>query len=445
MTRNFTRPGISDFELKELQGKRQILINPDWDDIEKSLNLVQKRTRKSQIEISDAKEAWNLFHDEGIEPTPLGIAHCPSSYGYDKEGTLLQIVDIAPELVGVVIGHEKTPPGMNTIIPVNAQRNNPRQWANEVITTFWTHLTDEEIQSIHEKAFLWAMEPGSLAQWNEQRRIQIKRRRRLQLQQLIKGTKPKYISEFSLAIQNISRDLKSARIEQISWREFQTKWMSIARRYQREFLGMIVKGHINRNSLENYVENQQRYALSLDFWSGQQKIFPVKQVVFRIESSKIIERIKMKGPNYKYLLGLVEMNELGPHPTTAKTIGWLRVHIDDNRKLCFIDEVQSDLMEDLYKLKSSESEEGNFAKEILKEIDDWHLHGFATVQHWSHSIGYKTGMHSLQSALNREQKGMTPSDRKWQMYYQTLIKHFKLVEILYKEYRGNIFIEPSFG
>ena len=444
MKREYTRPGLSSYFLKELLCKREILINPDWKEIESSLERVQRACRKNRLKPDDVKKTWKQFRRGGARSPSIGAIKCPNSYGYEMETTLFQVVEIAPDLTGVIIGREPTYPGTSTVIPISSGSNAPGKWQQQVVTAFWTHLNDQDIEEIHQKALVWLMTStenalNELGSTNPRRA----RRRELQLQRLFRGVKPEFVSEFSNELRNTVALLNRDNLERISWKEFQIARPSLSKRYQKDLLGFIRNGYISTEELQSYVDDHQRYGLSLDSWCGPQKTFRNSQIVFRITASRLYEAIGRKGTSYMKLISTIKSDsESSYHPTTTNTVGWIRVHVDDENKISFIDEVQSDVMEYLYEIVQSKDSNADIASEILKEIKDWHLHAFATVQHWSRSIGYTTAIHSKQSAFSGS-RNMTPSDRKWQTYYQSLIKGKQLVETAVHGYPGPIFLDTN--
>ena len=130
-----------------------------------------------------------------------------------------------------------------------------------------------------------------------------------------------------------------------------------------------------------------------------------------------------------------QRGQSSPHPVTPETVGWLRVHVDDLHRLVFVDEVQSDVIEDLLELGSGSNAE---ARKLAREWADWHVDGFSSVRHWAASIGYQVGLHSTDSA--KAIPGKTRSTRKWSLYYGTLIKRFELRLQPLDGYPGPIFV-----
>ena len=64
-------------------------------------------------------------------------------------------------------------------------------------------------------------------------------------------------------------------------------------------------------------------------------------------------------------------------------------------------------------------------KDYLQAVKLWHVHGMSCLMQWVSEIDYNLGIHSRESAKIAK-AGMTPSDRKWNIYYGALIKRFSL-------------------
>lgn len=445
LKRDYIRPGIFPGVKKELLGKREILINPDLEEIQKTLVQVQKSTRKNKLSTNDVQLVWNQFFEEGVQNPHAGQIRTPNNYGFDMEASFIQLVEITPDLTGVLISREMTPPGMNTILPISKHlENNPRIWVNEVITTFWTHLTDEEIELVYERGTVQAMaiEPEEANKYS----IYSPKRRDLQMQLLCRGNRPEFISELRKSLQDIAAKMTIENLENIAWHDFKKKWPSLSHRYQRDFHGLIRQGRLVKKDLLQFAAESlnDRYQLNLDFWRGPQRTFNTCQIVFRFGACSIWEVLAKKSRIHQEIVTKLQASsEISNHPTTRYTVGWIRVHVDDKNRICFMDEVQSDVMESLFIEKSENTKYAQVSAESLKEIEDWMVHGFATVQRWAYSIGYRIAIHSKDSAYNCETRDMTPSDRKWNTYYGSLIKHHKLELETFQNYPGPIFVEKK--
>ena len=118
------------------------------------------------------------------------------------------------------------------------------------------------------------------------------------------------------------------------------------------------------------------------------------------------------------------------------------VHIHPaTNHLIFIDEVQSDVMEWLW--AEARARQCQAAAVIARALQDWLFHGYATVQHWSHSIGYRLATHSKASAARKASQGMTTSEWKWNVDCHSLIDRYGLVERQVKGYPAPIRVEAG--
>lgn len=130
-----------------------------------------------------------------------------------------------------------TPPGMDTILPISVSiEDKPRKWINEIVTAFWTHLTDDEIEKVYQRGLLQTMANEGREVANSEHQI---KRRELQMQSLCRGNRPEFISELKNALLEIVSQMTDKDLVKIAWRDFQKKWPSLSKRYHREFLGLI--------------------------------------------------------------------------------------------------------------------------------------------------------------------------------------------------------------
>ncbi len=447
MARNFVRPEISRPFLKELLGKRQILINPDWADIRQALALVQKGCRTNKLAEPVVRQAWSEFQGSRQESARAGGFRCPLNYGYEMEGTLFQAVHITPTLTGVLVGRERAYPGDTCAFPVTASSETPVAWRNQLITAFWTHLTDAEIEALYRDTVIRLLtaeeafnQPGGTHErgyWARRQKL-----RALQLQQLFQGTEPGFVSEFSMALRTIATTLEALQISSVPWSQFKRQWPGFASRYQRDLLGLMQNARITLAGIRGYIDQNTTFGLSLDVWNGAQRLFSQPQIVFRLTAPAVFDALSRRNIRHQQLISrLMGMSENSLHPSTRHTVGWLRVHVDEMNQLIFIDEVQSDVMEWLW--AEARARQCKAAAEIARALQDWLFHGYATVQHWSHSIGYRLAMHSKASAARKAPQGMTTSERKWNVYYQSLINRHGLVERQVKGYPAPIRVEAG--
>ena len=440
MSRRTPREGLDKQDLRQFAGGHEILINPTEEDICKALAGVQRRCRKYLLSSEEALEVYRQVALDGASAAHAGLRDCPARFDFGISMTVVQAARLAQDLVGCSIGRILVLPGQAATPPIWADPvEDPGLWFNQVVTSFWTHLTDIQITSLRQYAVTNAMELAARIQWSQGSEDGARRagaRRRLQLQALFKRTEPVYMPELSLALRRIAQTLEENGQESVDWRTFQRQWPSIAARYKRDLLGVFRGGHAQTSNLAVASGDTSRYFLNFTTWSGAQRVVRATQIVFQICSRGLLAGV-LSGSAAKDAL-CQDLRRLGQnsfHPVTPETVGWLRVHVDDANRLCFVDEVQSDVMEYLLSLGGEDAE----GTELVREFADWQTHGFSTVQHWAQCIGYRVAVHSQESAGFIE--GKTASDRKWNVYYRALIKRFGLIEAQIGGYPAAIFVQ----
>ena len=158
----------------------------------------------------------------------------------------------------------------------------------------------------------------------------------------------------------------------------------------------------------------------------------LKELRFGTEEQKEVANFIIGTAGYKW------------HPGQSNCVGWIRVHIDDENKLCFVDEVQSDTVEELSaylrdNLSDLSSAQIRSIKDYLQAVKQWHVHGMSCLMQWVSEIGYDLGMHSRESA-KASKHGMTPSDRKWNTYYGAFIKRYSMQSTVVDGYPAPIWV-----
>ena len=428
------------YSLELLGEGREVLINPDLAQITKALSKVQARARTNLLTPEEAGAVFRRVAQEGQSSAHAGVKDCPRSFKFGVSSTVIQVARLTDTMIGCSIGRHQVLPGQKGAAPVAADPfESPRQWLKEIVTTFWTRLDNSQIASIEQTAVSAAMELAARQDWRDTHAHGAERagiKRKLQLQALFRSTQPVYMSELALALRRIVDELKASGETEITWRVFQFRWPSIATRYKRDLLGAFLQGVARRQDLAEFRVGSPKYSLSFTTWSGAQTVFAGTQIVFQVCSSQLSTT---EGAGHRSTLQLRrtlrEMAEWSPHPVTPETVGWFRVHVDDLHRLVFVDEVQSDVMEQLL----ARASEGDAAAQMLaKELADWQVNGFSTVRHWAAAIGYRVAMHSEQSAAAIADK--TKSARKWNLYYGALIKRFGLALQACAGYPAAIFI-----
>lgn len=443
MSPSTIRPGLGPTTLELFSEGQEILFNPTRDEIKATLAKVQQRCRKNLLKLEQAVAAYDFVAVHGEERAHDGVQDCPRNFDYGITSTVIQVARLTDEIVGCAIGRKQVQPGENGMSPISVDLyDEPRKWMNQVITTFWTHLSDQQIAAIQQRAVSVAMALAAEREWDGAQvfaaaRIGLKRR--LQLKALFKSVEPVYVSELEHGLKQIAGVLRSRGMKAVDWRTFQQQWPSISARYKRDLLGIFKAKSVATNELEQFRLGNKKYSVSFTTWTGVQTVFPKTQIVFQINSKALAVTEGAGHPStFRLRRTLHELSSESLHPVTPETVGWLRVHVDDAHRVCFVDEVQSDVLEHLFSLATTDSKA--VAAAMAKDFSDWHSHGFGTVQHWAQSIGYRIAMHSQRSASLIENK--TASERKWNLYYGTLIKRFGLMETKLDGYPASVWIAP---
>lgn len=423
----------------------QLMINPDLGQIRSALSKVQARTRVNKLTAQEAVAVYRRVAQEGEYIACAGVKDCPYSFSFGIRSTVIQVARLTDSIIACAIGRPEVLPGDKGVPPVSADPfEHPQAWFKQVVEAFWLKLDDQHIALIERQALAAAMalearEARNQVSFRSVHRTGIKRQ--LQLKALFKQTEPVYVSELTDALKRIGDELQGTGESQISWRVFQLRWPSIAARYKRGLLGAFRQGVAQRDDLVALRAGASKYHLNFTWWSGEQTVFSGTQIVFQVCSSQL--SIAEKAPDTasdslrKRLRDLLVESD---HPVTIETVGWLRVHVDDLHRLVFIDEVQSDVMENLIEFQVSGD---TVARQMAKELADWQLNGFSTVRHWASAIGYRVAIHSQASAAAID--GKSRSLRKWNLYYAALIKHFGLSLQSCSGYPAAIFVENDGG
>ncbi len=441
MARRFTRPEFSATDLSEFQAARCVMINPTKKDVALALKKTEKRCRKNKLPTQEAERAWETVMEDGELSAGAGQWSCPARFTYGIQGTVLQVIRISDELTGLICDRQDVAAGQSSQYPISSftkasRRKKPKKWLNGVLQSFWTHLTDEEIEGLEQEVTLLVMEAAAARRVRAaNRKAKAIRLRRKNIRALFRGQTPTFVTEFRESCRRVAEEMRQQAMDAVSWKEFKQWQPSLAARYQPELLTIIENNRIGAEQIAS-VQIDTPYSLSFSVWEGIQRIFKEPQLVLRIRNTGIHKRFQEQGGEYREVSKkLKAVAAFDYHPGTAYTIGWLRIHVDDDNGLCFIDEIQSDAME-----KAREMEL-KAAKEFVQECKSWHIHGFATVYHWARDIGYKVAIHSRESA--KKKHGMTPSERKWNTYYQSIIKRFGLQPVVVKGYPDKIWASPE--
>ncbi len=430
MPRPYTRPELTKSDLTLFQGGKCIMINPELKDVAKALKQTEKRCRKNKLPLSEAEAAWRAVVEDGVVTATAGEWRAPKLARYPVSGTTIQVVRLSQELVGLVCDRQEVYPGQATAhsVPEITRRVGVRRllnWMRRVVRVFWTHLSDEDIDAIEAH---YAYRVMVSAKDRNKERLKA-------IESLFRGEPPEFATEFNLACRNLAETLSNDGESAITWRTLKQTHPSLSGRYQNELLLLLDDGRVSVDELRAATVDSV-FSAHFSIWSGSQRVFDEPQLVFEIRNVGIHEEFRQRGGVYaKVSETLCRVAERREHPGTSTTIGWLRVHVDDENGVCFVDEVQSDTIEEARQMTEAPAEL------FQKACQNWHLHGFATICRWAARIGYKAGIHSRSSAA--QIPGMSPSERKWNTYYRSIIKRFGLIEQSLQPYPGEIYLEEG--
>ena len=401
----------------------EVQLNPDLTWLDQALDKVQARARTNRLTLQVAAETLRRVTIGGETSACAGLKNCPASFRYPITTTQVVVARLDDDLIACSIGRRVVAPGESCLPPVCADPiEEPMQWLQQVVTTFWTRLDDRRIERLRRGAVArtLAIAAADVGQdWRDCARGRAAAKRRLQVEHLSHGAEPIHVTELEASLRRIADELRGASCHEVTWRAFQQRWPSIATRYRRELRHVFRQGSASVQALQLVSPDPGTFWLSFDTWWGPQMIFGGTQLVVQVCSTLLAD----DGASETYLNSVLvrQLREKAiatPHPGSAETVGWLRVHIDDQHRLVFIDEVQSDVIERLREAACAGGDVG--ARALMVALGDWILHGFSTIARWADAIGYRVAMHSRASAACIS--GKTRSERKWNVYYAPLIK-----------------------
>jgi len=218
------------------------------------------------------------------------------------------------------------------------------RWHHGVTQCFWAHLDDEQAARLRERMLAQFMRLAATRAANAKGK-RFGFRRNLQVMKLFATSQATYISELSDALELIADTLSLESRDWVSWSEFQRRWQSVSARYRRYFLSIQSNGRIAVESLRTPQGLPEKYLLTFDLWNGAQRVFNAPQIVFQINIPALVDSWKSGNNTQKEVVKMMgRAASRQSHPVTKTTVGWLRVHVDDGYRLCFVDEVQSDLL-----------------------------------------------------------------------------------------------------
>ncbi len=444
MASGYTRPELTKADLRAFQVARCVVVNPDRTDVLKALTTAEKGCKRNRLSQDAALSAYDQFVSGNLQSVFIGDYECEARMRYPLQGTVLQVVRMTDNLTGLICDRQQIQPGCHSRPPINlgaeglCSGRSPGTKLKQLLVYFWPFLSDADLDEIHNTIAVYVMCTLVSARKEAEARQQAELlQRKSALETLCKGVKPTYTSQFVQACTAIASDVAGQGASEIRWRDIKRRYPAAASRFKTHFLAMLVNGSVSVELLR-LATNKTDFDIRLTTWQGEMRIFNVPQLVMQVRNIPIHHRFKAGSLWHSELSEFIKAEaKKSCHPSTENTVGWLRIHIDDENKLCFVDEVQSDAME----LALTHSKNPRYelaAKEFLRDCSSWHLDAFATVFQWAQDIGYRPAIHSRQSAIDKEY--MTRSERKWVTYYGTIVKQFGLQEVELQGYPGKIWV-----
>lgn len=416
----------------------EVLMNPTEEDIQRTLARIQKRARRNLLGADDVAHALRKVSRNEVELEALGFRICPFGYEYGIATTAVVVTRVFDDLVACAMGRFEVRPGTSLPTPIVASRYfDPVQWTNQMITLFWTGLSAADIERLEQEACSAVLAAAVGLRRRDGVANHEALRRRLQLRALFRRGQPTYMSELSEQSALIRKSLAKVGEERVRWSEFQKRWPAFAARYRRDMLGILRNGMVHVEDLATFVDAGPRYMLRYSTWNGSQRIFDVPQVRVWVGCEALELENTPEATDRDRARRLVRKERNPWHNTAFTDVGWIRVHLDDANRLAFVDEVQSDALESLRLCKG---EDAFAAKALISELEDWHVHVFSTLRHWATGIGFRIATHSR--ATFTPKTGRSPSERKWNLYYGSLIRRFGLQEADVRGYPASIHIDP---
>ncbi len=440
MARDYIREELTSADIKLFQEGKSIMINPELSDIAKALRKTEKGCLKNKLPIKEARAAWYAVVEDKADIANAGYWSCSRKLRRGVQGSILQVVRLSDSLTGLYCDRLTVLPGKSSEYPIpalddDAVDRRPVHFIENVLQIFWMQLSDEDIDDIEQDLARRLLERPPSAARVKRRKVSAKARelRKNNIHALFRGTPPEFISEFQEGCLRIAKSMRLNEKDHIAWSELKKSNPSLTTRYKNEFLTLLENGRFTQRELE-LVSDESPYKVHFSLWTGYQRIFNTPQLVMEIRNPNIHRQFMKRGGQYQEVSNELKLAaKRSGHPGTATMIGWFRIHVDDDNKLCFVDEIQSDTLEMALSIKDE------VAVEFYKQCDKWNIHGFATVCNWAREIGYRAAIHSKKSASLKY--GMTPSERKWNSYYRTVIKQFGLVEEPIEGYPESIWVE----
>lgn len=445
MSSVYTRPELTKSDLKAFQAAKYVALNPTREDILKGLKVAEKSSRKNRLSEQEALDAFDRFTDQKLETAFAGNYYCEPHWQYPIQCTVIQLVRLSDSITGLIFDRQQVEQGQTSTPPLLIESTgllsgkNPLKILNSALAYFWPYLSDTALDELHNQCSLYVMETlvperqNALAQQHE-----LLATRKTSIAELYRGIKPEFATEFSQQCSTIAKELQHQNKDSIKWSDLKKQYPAISSRHKAQLLSILENNNATVEALSSAKYNTD-FDVRLTTWRGEMRLFDNPQLVLQIRNIPVHHRLaKHDSPRYGELSNDIKAQARNlRHPATENTIGWLRIHIDDENKLCFVDEVQSDAME-LAREYLTDPRYTNAAQEFINECSPWNLHAFATVYQWANNKGYQPAIHSRESA--EKIKYMTKSERKWVNNYNAIIKKFALRKESIDQYPADIFV-----
>ena len=149
MARDYIRPEIPDRLYTELTQDRRLLINPEKADLLLALEATQHGSRERLLTAPRVLRGWRRLQAGDTDPVALAAqTEAPDHYQWPMRVTVFQAVVITSKLIGAVFERARIEPGQPLQWPIPPSADSTRDRRNAIVTTFWMHLSDDDIRQL---------------------------------------------------------------------------------------------------------------------------------------------------------------------------------------------------------------------------------------------------------------------------------------------------------
>jgi len=96
---------------KTLYPKMEVALNPTKTEAIRLVDAVQTRCRVNRLSKKDVEKCFDVVASAEVESAFMGMRHCPSHYAYGIDTTVLQILRLDDDLIGLVALRKRIEPG----------------------------------------------------------------------------------------------------------------------------------------------------------------------------------------------------------------------------------------------------------------------------------------------------------------------------------------------